>query len=192
MAARVNGQAASRLMEEHLEVVQAARSLAQEVERAAERIARSLEAGGKVLLCGNGGSAADAQHIAAELVGRFLKERRALPALALNTNTSIVSAIGNDYGFAEVFARQVAAMGHAGDVLVAISTSGNSANVLRAAETARAKGLEVIGLTGAGGGRLAELCDLCLRVPSTSTPRIQEVHILIGHIISQLIEEHVC
>ncbi|WP_041658377.1 D-sedoheptulose 7-phosphate isomerase [Marinithermus hydrothermalis] len=179
-------------MEEHLEVVQAARSLAQEVERAAERIARSLEAGGKVLLCGNGGSAADAQHIAAELVGRFLKERRALPALALNTNTSIVSAIGNDYGFAEVFARQVAAMGHAGDVLVAISTSGNSANVLRAAETARAKGLEVIGLTGAGGGRLAELCDLCLRVPSTSTPRIQEVHILIGHIISQLIEEHVC
>ncbi len=192
MAARVNGKVALQLMEEHLEVVQAARLLAQEIEAAAQRIAQALAEGSKVLLCGNGGSAADAQHIAAELVGRFLKERRALPALALNTNTSIVSAIGNDYGFAEVFARQVAALGQAGDVLVAISTSGNSPNVLRAAETAQEKGLVVIGLTGASGGRLAALCDLCLRVPSASTPRIQEVHILIGHIISQLIEEHAC
>ena len=192
MAARVNGKVALQLMEEHLEVVQAARLLAQEIEAAAQRIAQALAEGSKVLLCGNGGSAADAQHIAAELVGRFLKERRALPALALNTNTSIVSAIGNDYGFAEVFARQVAALGQAGDVLVAISTSGNSPNVLRAAETAQEKGLVVLGLTGASGGRLAALCDLCLRVPSASTPRIQEVHILIGHIISQLIEEHAC
>ena len=122
-------------------------------------------------------------------MGRFLRERRPLPALALHANTSVLTAIGNDYGFEEVFARQVAALGRPGDVLIAISTSGNSPNVLRAAEVAREKGMKVIGLTGAGGGRLKELCDLCLCVPSASTPRIQEMHILIGHIVCQVVEE---
>ena len=180
------------VIDDHLACAFALRGLAAEIARAAALVAEALGGGGKVLLCGNGGSAADAQHIAGELVGRFLRERRPLPALALNANTSVLTALGNDYGFEEVFARQVAALGRPGDVLVAISTSGNSPNVLRAAKAARERGMKVIGLTGAGGGKLRELCDLCLCVPSTSTPRIQEMHMLIGHIVCQLVEEFLC
>ncbi|BCD62724.1 D-sedoheptulose 7-phosphate isomerase [Nitratiruptor sp. YY08-26] len=143
----------------------------------------------KIMLCGNGGSAADAQHIAAELVGRFKKERRGLPAIALTTDTSALTAIGNDYGYAQVFARQVEALGKRGDVLIAISTSGESENVLRAVEVARAQECKVIGLLGKDGGRIKDLCDVSIVVPVHDTPRIQEMHILIGHILCALIDE---
>lgn len=155
---------------------------------AGERIAATLAAGGKILLCGNGGSAADAQHIAAELVGRFVVERAGLPAIALTTDTSALTAIGNDYGYDYTFARQVEALGRTGDVLVAISTSGNSPNIIRAAEAARARGVAVVGFTGEGGGKLAPLSDICFRVPSTETPRIQEGHEFIGHLLCALVE----
>lgn len=184
--------AIDRILGEHLRIASGLRSLIPLIAQATWMVASALRRGNTVLLCGNGGSAADAQHIAGELVGRFLKERRPLPALALNANTSVLTAVANDYGFEEVFARQVAALGRPGDVLIAISTSGNSGNVLRAAEVAREKGMKVVGLTGADGGKLKQLCDLCLCVPSTSTPRIQEMHILIGHIICQLMEEALC
>lgn len=155
---------------------------------AARLISGALRSGGKVLLCGNGGSAADAQHIAAELVSRFRRERPALPAIALSTDTSILTAIANDYSFDRVFARQVEALGQAGDVLIAITTSGHSANVLRAVEAARRRGVTTIGLTGSTGGKLAALVDLCLRMPSTETPRVQEAHICVAHIICDLVE----
>jgi D-sedoheptulose 7-phosphate isomerase len=144
--------------------------------------------GSKILLCGNGGSAADAQHIAAEFVGRFAFDRPALPALALSVNTSCVTAIGNDYGFDLVFSRQIEALGQKGDVAIGISTSGNSANVLNALSTSRRLGLRTIALTGCTGGSLKNEVDFCLCAPTNETPRIQECHILIGHIISELVE----
>jgi len=148
----------------------------------------ALRAGRKLLFCGNGGSAADAQHWAGELVSRFHYDRPGLPAIALTTDSSILTAIGNDYGYERVFARQVEALGVAGDVLVAISTSGNSPNVVAAIEAARAQGLATIGFTGQGGGLMATLCDVCIRIPSTSTPRIQEGHEVLGHALCALIE----
>ncbi|MFM2147699.1 MAG: hypothetical protein RLZZ187_5 [Pseudomonadota bacterium] len=148
----------------------------------------ALRAGRKLLFCGNGGSAADAQHWAGELVSRFHYDRPGLPAIALTTDSSILTAIGNDYGYDRVFARQVEALGVAGDVLVAISTSGNSPNVVAAIEAARAQGLATIGFTGQGGGLMAALCDVCIRIPSTSTPRIQEGHEVLGHALCALIE----
>src|SRR5713226_7636401 len=148
-----------------------------------------LQKGNKVLLFGNGGSAADAQHIAAEFVGRFAFDRPALPALALSVNTSCVTAIGNDYGFDLVFSRQIEALGQRGDVAVGISTSGQSPNVLQAMVTAKKIGLHTVGLTGSAGRKLASAVDHCICVPSNETPRIQECHILIGHIISELVEE---
>jgi D-sedoheptulose 7-phosphate isomerase len=177
---------------EHLHVAKALRPLAPAVDRAVALVARSMAAGGVLLVCGNGGSAADAQHIAAELTGRFFRDRKPLPALALHGNTSSLTAIGNDYGYDEVFAREVGAHGRAGDVLLAISTSGNSRNIVRAIEAARDKQMAVIGLTGENGGKMRDLCDLCLCVPSTSTPRIQECHILIGHTICELLEQILC
>lgn len=155
-----------------------------------EAMADALRAGRRILICGNGGSAADAQHMAAELVGRYLANGRALPAIALTVDSSALTAIGNDFGFEQVFARQVEALGGAGDVLVAISTSGNSANVMQAARAARAGGLRVVGLTGAGGGMLAALCDDCVRVPSDATPHIQEMHIAVIHLWCGIIERH--
>ncbi|BCD60748.1 MULTISPECIES: D-sedoheptulose 7-phosphate isomerase [unclassified Nitratiruptor] len=143
----------------------------------------------KIMLCGNGGSAADAQHIAAELVGRFKKERRSLPAIALSTDTSALTAIGNDYGFEQVFARQVEGLAQKGDVLIGISTSGESENVLRAMEEAKRRGCKTIGLLGKDGGRIKDLCDAAIVVPSSQTPRIQEMHIMIGHILCSLIDE---
>ncbi len=155
---------------------------------AADRIVASIRDGGKLLVLGNGGSAADAQHIAAEFLGRYLLERHPLPAVALNDNTSTLTAIGNDYSFAEVFSRQVAGLGRPGDVLIAITTSGQSENVLAAVETARELGITTIGLTGGSGGRLADTVDLCITVPSASTPRIQEAHTLVAHLICELAE----
>lgn len=148
----------------------------------------AIQNGSKILLCGNGGSAADAQHIAAELLGRFKRERRAQPALALTTDTSILTAVGNDYDFTEIFSRQVEAHGAAGDVLIAISTSGNSQNIVKAAEKARDLSVMVVGLTGSSGGALADQCDHMVRVPSDETSHIQEMHIAVGHMVCALVE----
>lgn len=154
----------------------------------AEIMAHGFRTGRKVLLFGNGGSAADAQHIAAEFVGRFVAERDPLPALSLSTDTSTLTALGNDYGFDVVFARQIAALGQAGDTAVAISTSGNSPNVLKAISAAREKGMYTIGLTGETGGQMNGSVETIFRVPSRYTPRIQETHIMIGHILCELID----
>jgi D-sedoheptulose 7-phosphate isomerase len=153
------------------------------------RMARSLRSGGKVLVFGNGGSAADAQHLAGELVGRYLLDRRALPAIALTTDPSILTAVANDMGFDAVFRRQVEAHGRPGDVAIGISTSGRSRNVLAALEWARAHQLVTVGLTGGGGGPLAALSDHLIDVPSSDTPRIQEVHGLVIHLLCQIVEE---
>lgn len=159
------------------------------ITQAASAIIAAVKKGHKILFCGNGGSAADAQHMVAELVGRFLYERRPIAALALTTNTSVLTAIANDYNFDTVFSRQVEALGSEGDVLVAISTSGRSTNVINAIEAARRKGITVIGLTGEDGGLMKKLCDVCIRIPTNSTPRIQEMHTVVGHILCQLVEE---
>ncbi|HEV7377929.1 MAG TPA: D-sedoheptulose 7-phosphate isomerase [Pyrinomonadaceae bacterium] len=160
-----------------------------DVHRAARMIADCFNAGGKLLLFGNGGSAADAQHIAGEFINRFLQQdRRALPAIALSTDGGVLTCIANDTGFENVFARQVEALGARGDVCLAITTSGNSQNVINAIELARAKGMKVIGLLGRDGGRCASLCDLALVVPSEDTQRIQETHNLIGHVICEVVE----
>ena len=160
------------------------------VDSAALAMARSLAAGGKVLVCGNGGSAADAQHMTGELLGRFLMERPSLPAVALTVDTSTLTAIGNDYGYEDIFSRQVQGLGRKGDVLVAISTSGNSGNVLKAIEAAREAGLAVVGFTGKGGGRMAEMCDHLINVPSSHTPHIQEIHEAVMHLLCQLIDHY--
>jgi len=159
------------------------------VARVSTLLVEALKKGNKVLLFGNGGSAADAQHIAAELVGRFAFDRPPLPALALSVNSSCVTAIGNDYGFDLAFSRQVEALGHRGDVAIGISTSGNSPNVLRGLAAAKTLGLHTVGLTGVPGGKLKTAADCCICVPAKETPRIQECHILIGHIISELVEQ---
>jgi D-sedoheptulose 7-phosphate isomerase len=159
------------------------------IELAAGLLVDCLQRGGKVLFAGNGGSAADAQHLAGELVSRFYYDRPALAGLALTTDTSVLTAIGNDYGYEQTFVRQVHGLGRPGDVLVALTTSGNSPNILAAVEVARGVGMRTIGLTGRGGGKVATAVDCCLRMPSDSTPRIQECHILVGHILCALVEE---
>lgn len=158
------------------------------ITRVAIACIEALRQGNKILFAGNGGSAADAQHLAAELISRFHYDRPGLPAFSLSTDTSVLTAIGNDYGYEHLFARQIEAVGNMGDVFFGISTSGRSPNILKALQTARGKGLLTIGLTGHSGGQMPELCDHCLRVPSDSTPRIQEGHIAMGHSICQLIE----
>lgn len=159
------------------------------VQQIVHEIVRCYENGGKVLFCGNGGSAADAQHLAAELSGRFYFDRHPLFAEALHVNSSYVTAVANDYGFDEVFARLVMAMGSKDDVLVGLTTSGNSANILRAFTEANSLGMITVGFTGETGGQLAEKCSYLLNIPSKDTPRIQEVHIMLGHIICELVEE---
>jgi len=154
-------------------------------------MAERLKRGGRILVCGNGGSAADAQHFAAELSGRYVKERRALAGIALTVDTSALTAIGNDYGFDQVFSRQVEAYGRPGDVLVGISTSGNSPNVIKAVEAAKGLGLHTIGLLGRDGGKLKDLCDEALVVPSSVTARIQELHLMIYHFWCEAIDEHI-
>ncbi len=160
-----------------------------EIDSVAQLVVRTYRFGGKVLLLGNGGSAADAQHIAAELVGKFALKRRAFPAIALTTNSSILTAVANDYGYRNVFSRQVEAFAGDKDLVIAISTSGDSANVIKAIKTARLLGAQTVCLTGGDGGRLAAAVDVALIVPSDCTPRIQEAHILIGHIICELVEK---
>lgn len=177
------------IWEEHLEVARGLPALASAVSTAVDTIYSSLLAGGLLLIAGNGGSAADAQHIAAELTGRFLRNRQPLRAMALHVNTSALTAIGNDFGYDQVFARELAAHARPGDVLLAISTSGNSPNILRAIEVARQNKVTVIGLTGDTGGAMRTACDLCLCVPSKATPRVQEMHIMIYHAICELLEE---
>jgi D-sedoheptulose 7-phosphate isomerase len=174
---------------EHLEVAKTLSELSGAVSEAVDLIYSSLAAGGQLLIGGNGGSAADAQHLAAELTGRFLLERQPFRALALHVNTSSLTAIGNDYGYEFVFARELAAHARPGDVFLAITTSGNSLNILRAIEAARKNEVSVIGLTGESGGKMRPACDLCLCIPSQSTARIQEMHITIGHAICELLEE---
>jgi len=176
------------IWKEHLQVAEALPSLAASVSSAVDLIYSAMAAGGQLLVAGNGGSAADAQHIAAELTGRFLLERQPLRAMALHGNTSALTAIGNDYGYDHVFARELSAHASPGDVLLGISTSGNSRNILCAIEAARQSKVVVIGLTGESGGQMQSMCDLCLCVPSKSTARIQEMHITIGHAICELLE----
>ncbi|EJF8901236.1 D-sedoheptulose 7-phosphate isomerase [Campylobacter coli] len=159
------------------------------IKNASLEVIKAYKNGNKTLLAGNGGSAADAQHIAGEFVSRFYFDRPGIASIALTTDTSILTAIGNDYGYENLFARQVQAQGVKGDVFIGISTSGNSKNILKALEICKEKGILSIGLTGASGGAMNEFCDYCIKVPSTCTPRIQEAHILIGHIICAIVEE---
>jgi D-sedoheptulose 7-phosphate isomerase len=168
---------------------QVAQDCGEKIVAAAELIAQSLRSGGKILFFGNGGSAADAQHLAAEFVGRFVIERHGLPAIALTTDSSILTAVANDYGFDQVFSRQVQALGRGGDVVVAISTSGNSPNVITAIHQARKQGLKTIGLAGMDGGSLAKCVDIAITVASVNTARVQECHITIGHILCELVEK---
>ncbi len=165
------------------------RDLVAEIEAISTTIIEAFQLGHKVLLCGNGGSAADAQHIAAELVGRFYADREPLPAISLATGTPTVTAIGNDYSFEEVFARRVRGLGQQGDVLIGLSTSGNSENVLRALRAASEKGLTTIAFTGSGDSGISQVADLCLRIPSENTARIQEAHITAAHIVCELVEK---
>ncbi len=185
-----NEQRVRQLFEDHLAIHQDSRDrMAESIARAGALLAQALSDGRRVLSCGNGGSAADAQHFAAELIGRFEKEREALPAVALSTDTSALTAIGNDYGFDRVFSRQVEGLGQEGDILLAISTSGNSPNVVQAIEAAQSRKMRVIALTGRDGGAMRGQMsenDIELRVPSDSTARIQEVHILILHCLCDL------
>jgi D-sedoheptulose 7-phosphate isomerase len=164
-------------------------TLVPDIEKACELMTSTLQAGNKVLIAGNGGSAADAQHIAAELSGRYVKNRKALPGIALTTDTSALTAIANDYGYDYVFARQIEALGNPGDLFIGISTSGNSEVVLRAFKTAREMGCKTLGLSGRDGGKMNDLCDLNIVVPADVTARIQEMHILIGHIICQAVDD---
>src|SRR5262245_32709849 len=165
-----------------------ARECGPAIVKAAEMIAESLRSGGKILFCGNGGSAADAQHLAAEFVGRFVVERLGLPAIALTTDSSILTAVANDYGFERVFTRQIEALGRPGDVAIGISTSGNSPNVIEAVNKDKKQNLKTLGLVGKDGGALARCVDIAITVSSTNTARVQECHIAIGHILCELVE----
>lgn len=165
------------------------KELIQQIDNVILLIIDAYNKGNKILVAGNGGSAADAQHFAGELVARFYFDRPGIPAIALSTDSSVMTAIGNDYGFDRLFSRQIEALGVKGDIFIGISTSGDSPNILKALTVSKDKGLTTIGLTGHSGGQMGRLCDICLKVPSQVTPRIQESHILIGHIICYLVEQ---
>jgi D-sedoheptulose 7-phosphate isomerase len=187
--ANLNGSTIQNSLAEHITVFEKVKNDQGEIiKTCSDLITETFKNGKKLLLCGNGGSAADAQHIAAEFVGRYERERRALPAIALTTDTSALTALANDYNVEKIFARQVDALAVEGDCLIAISTSGNSPNVIAAVMAARSKGCKIIGLTGANGKKLASLCDQCVSVPSTRTARIQEAHITIAHIWCESID----
>ncbi|MBP5457943.1 MAG: D-sedoheptulose 7-phosphate isomerase [Paludibacteraceae bacterium] len=164
-------------------------ALLTQIGEAADLLIKAYQSGKKTLLAGNGGSAADAQHIAGEFVSKFYFDRPGIPSIALTTDTSILTAVGNDYGFERLFARQIEAQGQKGDVFIGISTSGNSKNILAALEACKAKGIQTIGLTGEKKCRMDDLCDIVLKIPSADTPRIQESHIMVGHILCGLVEE---
>ncbi|MBY0124252.1 SIS domain-containing protein [Bacillus sp. S/N-304-OC-R1] len=175
---------------EHQKVIEIIKNqLIDEVELIGHKCKSAIEQGNTIFFMGNGGSAADSQHLAAELVGRFYKERRGLPSIALTTDTSILTAVGNDYGYDEVFSRQVEALVKPNDIVIGISTSGNSSNIIKAVHQAKKTGAITIGFTGNEGGRLKDICEHCLIIPSSNTARIQEAHILIGHIICEIIDE---
>lgn len=176
-----------KLIDEHISVCKMLDVKA--VEAFSEILNKIFTEGGKVLICGNGGSAADSQHFASELTGRFKKERKALPAIALTTDTSALTSMSNDYGFEHVFRRQVEALGKKGDILILISTSGNSPNQILAAQTAKQMGLNTLALLGKNGGKLKDICDKAIIVHSNNTPRIQEMHIFIIHMICEIIDE---
>ena len=176
--------------EAHLETIKSVMgSMEAPLEEASKLMVSTLKNGNKILLCGNGGSAADAQHIAAELTGRYKSERRGLPAIALTTDTSALTAISNDYGYAKVFDRQVEALANKGDLLIGISTSGNSDNIISALNTAKELGCTTIGFSGRDGGQMNKVCNVNLIVPSNDTPRIQEMHILFGHTLCQIVDD---
>jgi D-sedoheptulose 7-phosphate isomerase len=179
-----------KIIEEHLAVVEKVKqNCIPDIEKIASLCKEAILSGRTIFFCGNGGSAADSQHLAAEFVGRFVKERRGLAAVALTTDTSILTAVSNDYGYEQVFARQVEALMRPGDVLIGLSASGNSPNVIMAVLQAKKMGAITIGLSGGKGGKLTESCDVCLNVPDKVTARIQEAHILIGHIVCEMIDE---
>ena len=178
LAAYAETEANFRKLRDNVDVVVAA----------AETMTQLIKAGGKAIFCGNGGSAADAQHLAAELMGRFMIDRAPLAAMALSVNTSTITAVGNDYSYDEIFDRQLRGIGRAGDVLIGLSTSGNSRNVVRAVKAGKEMGIFTIALTGEGGGKMAEIADLAIKVPSRSTPRIQEMHIAVGHSLCEWVE----
>ena len=181
-----------RELQSHLQTIQAViETMEEDIEKASKIVVETLKNGNKILLCGNGGSAADAQHIAAELTGRYKTERKGLAGIALTTDTSALTAIGNDYGYNRVFDRQVEALARKGDLLIGISTSGNSQNVINAFKVAKEIGCKTIGLSGKGGGKFTDVCDLNLIVPSDNTPRIQEMHILIGHTVCQIVDDEI-
>jgi D-sedoheptulose 7-phosphate isomerase len=175
-------------LNDHLNLFKKLDALESDLLTAAQMCSNAIKSGGKVFFIGNGGSAADAQHLAAEMVGRFVRERRALPGLALTTDSSALTCIGNDYGFDYVFSRQIEGLGRSGDVLIAISTSGNSKNIIRAVESCKMLNISTIGLLGCNGGQLAPLVDLPMVVPHSTTARIQEAHIFLGHQLCQMIE----
>jgi D-sedoheptulose 7-phosphate isomerase len=175
-------------LNEHMALFQQLNGLDAAISQAIDTCVQSLQKGGKLMLCGNGGSAADSQHLAAEFTGRFMKDRPPIAAVALSTDTSALTCIGNDYSFNDIFARQVQALGKAGDCLIAISTSGNSGNVLAAVAAAQSLGISTIGLLGRDGGKLKAQCDVAIVVPSQVTARIQEAHILIGHSLCGAVE----
>ncbi len=166
-------------------------SLIGEIAKAGEVMTAAIKGGRKIIWFGNGGSATQSQHMAAEFVGRFQRERRSLPSISLTENMASVTAIGNDYAYEQIFSRQLSGLGQAGDVAVGLSTSGNSANVIAALEVAKSSSIKTIGMTGASGGKMAGMCEICLKVPSTVTARIQEVHLAIGHILCALVEDAV-
>lgn len=173
----------------HLEVINLTiENMQNKLESASKLVVETLKNGNKILLCGNGGSAADAQHIAAELTGKYKTERKGLPAIALTTDTSALTAIANDYGYDRIFDRQIEALANSGDLIIGISTSGNSKNIINALKVAKELGCKTLGLTGRNGGVMNEFCDINLIVPSNNTPRIQEMHILFGHIICQIVD----
>jgi len=178
-----------RTLSEHIEVIgKLVNSEQINIEKCGEVILNTFKRGNKILICGNGGSAADAQHIAAEFVGRYETERKALAAIALTTDTSALTALANDYEFERIFSRQVEALAREGDLLIAISTSGNSPNIIKAAMSARQSGCRTLGMTGAGGKKLASLCDDCIMIPSSRTARVQEAHILVAHIWCEIVD----
>lgn len=176
------------VISEHSSAMKLLEEESSNLEAIGKKISECLKSGGKVMICGNGGSAADSQHFSAELVGRFQTERRPLPAIALSTDTSILTAVGNDYGFERIFERQVEALGNRGDILIGISTSGNSMNVINAVEAAKKKGMTTIGFLGKDGGKLKPLCDMNLTINSKTTARVQEMHGLSIHIICEMVD----
>jgi len=183
-------QVISRELHSHLETInKVIETMEDKLEEAATLVLKILKAGNKILLCGNGGSSADAQHIAAELTGRYKSDRPGLPAIAITTDTSALTSISNDYGYDRVFDRQIEALANKGDLIIGISTSGNSQNIINALKVGRELGCNTLGLTGKGGGEMNQLCDINVIVPSNDTPRIQEMHILFGHIICQVVDD---